>query len=205
MSVIPHDIIEYLAGIEPTDKLHGIRQLRSTAKTEAQKSVENLFNATEIAHSGFSQNDRLLVAVFLAALHQQKAATEFYQGLLSEKAAEKLQVVLQEAKNNLTEGPYGYYPDGPLSSENQKGPQYEPSDYAKQVLGAYLAAALRHTHLLVFHLRDAQPKRLQQLIDAGWTTADIVTLSQLISFLSFQIRVATGLNVLAHATEPTLA
>jgi uncharacterized protein YciW len=54
-------------------------------------------------------------------------------------------------------------------------------------------------HLLVFHPRDAAPARLQALLDAGWSTTDIVTLSQIIAFLSFQIRVAAGLRVLATA------
>ena len=38
---------------------------------------------------------------------------------------------------------------------------------------------------------------LQSLLDAGWSTNDIVTISQLVSFLSYQIRVVSGLGVLA--------
>ncbi len=38
---------------------------------------------------------------------------------------------------------------------------------------------------------------LQSLLDAGWSTTNIVTLSQLVSFLSYQIRVVAGLGVLA--------
>ena len=63
-------------------------------------------------------------------------------------------------------------------------------------MGARLAAAFDHAHLLVFHPRDAEPPRLQALQDAGWSTTDIVTLSQIIAFLSFQIRVAAGLRIL---------
>jgi uncharacterized protein YciW len=36
-------------------------------------------------------------------------------------------------------------------------------------------------------------------LDAGWSTTDIVTLSQIIAFLLFQIRVAAGLRILATA------
>ena len=43
--------------------------------------------------------------------------------------------------------------------------------------------------MLVFHPRDAAPASLQALLDAGWSATDIVTLSQLVAFLSFQIRV----------------
>ena len=57
--------------------------------------------------------------------------------------------------------------------------------------------------MLVLHPRDATPVHLQALLDAGWTTADVVTLSQLVAFLSYQVRVAAGLRTLA-ATEARL-
>jgi uncharacterized protein YciW len=53
--------------------------------------------------------------------------------------------------------------------------------------------------LLVFRPRDASPAALQSLLDAGWSTTGIVTLSQLVAFLSFQIRVVAGLRALAAA------
>jgi uncharacterized protein YciW len=60
---------------------------------------------------------------------------------------------------------------------------------------------LQHAHLLVFHPRDASPAALQKLLDAGWSATDIVTLSQLVSFLTFQIRVVAGLRTLAAASR----
>jgi len=54
-------------------------------------------------------------------------------------------------------------------------------------------------HLLVFHPRDAAASALQALLDAGWSTTDMVTLSQIAGFLSFQIRVVAGLRALAGA------
>ena len=39
---------------------------------------------------------------------------------------------------------------------------------------------------------------LQALLDAGWSNDDIVTLSQLVAFLAFQIRAAAGLRILAQ-------
>jgi uncharacterized protein YciW len=61
-----------------------------------------------------------------------------------------------------------------------------------------LAAALQHAHLLTLHPRDARPAELQPLLSAGWSaTGAIVTLSQLVSFLAFQIRTVAGLKALA--------
>ena len=51
-----------------------------------------------------------------------------------------------------------------------------------------MTAALAHVHMLVFHPRDASPASLQALLDAGWSNTGIVTLSQLVAFLAFQIR-----------------
>jgi hypothetical protein len=64
---------------------------------------------------------------------------------------------------------------------------------------------LRHAHFLVFHPRDAQPQRLRVLEAAGWSADDIVVLSQLVAFLSFQIRVVAGLCVLSAHWDTTAA
>ena len=68
---------------------------------------------------------------------------------------------------------------------------------ALSALGARLSAALEHAHFLVFHPRDACPQALEALRSAGWSTTDVVTLSQIVAFLTFQIRVAAGLRALA--------
>jgi uncharacterized protein YciW len=52
--------------------------------------------------------------------------------------------------------------------------------------------------MLVFHPRDADAASLQSLLDAGWSNTGIVTLSQLVAFLAFQIRTAAGLRTLAQ-------
>ena len=49
-------------------------------------------------------------------------------------------------------------------------------------------------------------KCAQALIDAGWSTTGIVTLSQLVAFLAFQIRAVTGLRIAsARRISPRLA
>ena len=97
------------------------------------------------------------------------------------------------------QGPYGSYPAGPLSREDTIGPTHRIAAETRRALGPRLAAAFDHMHLLVLHPRDAVPAALQALLDAGWSTTDIVTLSQIAAFLSFQIRVVAGLRVLAGA------
>lgn len=62
----------------------------------------------------------------------------------------------------------------------------------------HLDAGLAHAELLVLRPSEASPEHLRALEAAGWDADGIVTLSQLISFLTFQLRVAHGLRVLAE-------
>ncbi len=62
--------------------------------------------------------------------------------------------------------------------------------------GGRLGPLRRHAELLARRLVDARPEDLQPLADAGLSTPEIVTLSQVIAFVAFQIRVVGGLRVL---------
>lgn len=86
-----------------------------------------------------------------------------------------------------------------MSKENTEGPILTIGEADRTVLGERLSAALEHAHLLTFRPRDANPASLQRLLTAGWSTTGVVTLSQLVSFLAFQIRIVSGLRVLAAA------
>ena len=59
-----------------------------------------------------------------------------------------------------------------------------------------LAAALGFARLLTFTPVEATPAALQTLGDAGWSLRGIVTLAQLVAFVSFQSRLLSGLRLL---------
>ena len=59
-----------------------------------------------------------------------------------------------------------------------------------------LQAILRHADLLAVAPARARPADLQALADVGLSTRAIVTLSQVIAFVSFQLRVLRGLELL---------
>jgi CMD domain protein len=67
-----------------------------------------------------------------------------------------------------------------------------------------LQAMLAHADLLAAHPAQAGPDNLQALADAGLSAAEIVTLSQIIAFVSFQVRVLVALKLLGAegSTEP---
>jgi CMD domain protein len=181
------DIIDLLAEIVPGSKLDGIRAERPVARENAQLSYLALFKPAEVGE--FSLAERHAVAAFVAGLHRHGAIAAFYAG-------ENADLIAATAVEGAAEGPYGRYPPGVLSREDSPGPTWRVAEAARSAFGAPLCAAFEHAHLLVFHPRDAEPAALQKLLDAGWTTSGIVTLSQLIAFLSFQIRVVTGLRIL---------
>jgi CMD domain protein len=66
-------------------------------------------------------------------------------------------------------------------------------------VGPRLAAVLAHTDLLTLHPRDAGPADLQALRAQGLAERDIVSLSQLVAYANFQVRLVAGLQLLqAH-------
>lgn len=200
MSTVNTDVIDHLAGIEPGSRLDALRAHRLQARENAQKSYLALFEPE--LPGNVSALERHAVATFVAGLHRQSRAADFYEsGLQKLGRPDIADVIDAEVARGSVEGPYGRYPQGPLSAEDEEGPDYRVFPGHAEILGPRLVAALEHAHLLVFHPRDADPAALQKLLDAGWSTTDIVTLSQLVAFLSFQIRVAAGLRVLAVASE----
>jgi len=61
-----------------------------------------------------------------------------------------------------------------------------------------LAAILTHTDLLTIEPRNATKADLEKLQAAGLTTTDIITISELIAFSSFQIRLLAALRALSE-------
>ncbi|HKU99094.1 MAG TPA: CMD domain protein [Vineibacter sp.] len=196
----PHnDVIDALVGIAPGTALDAIRARRPDARTHAQTSYRALFAPEDFGD--VTAVERFAVARFIAGLHEAADVAALYaEGLAGSGASAALRAAVDAAiAEGRTQGPYGSFPPGPLSGENTAGPVYRVGDETGRGLGRRLAAAFEHTHMLIFHPRDAAAPALQALLDAGWSTTGIVTLSQLVAFLSFQIRVVAGLRTLAHA------
>jgi CMD domain protein len=197
MAMPDADVIDALVGIAPGSALDAIRARRPEARAHAQGSYRALF--APAAPGDVTAQERLAVGAFVAGLHADAAIARFYaDGLEAGGASPALRAAVDAAiADARARGPYGRYPSGPLSREDTAGPRYRVGADARRALGPRLAAAFEHMHLLVFHPRDAAPAALQALLDAGWSTTGIVTLSQIAAFLSFQIRVVAGLRVLA--------
>jgi len=191
-----HDIVDQIAGVTPA--LDALRRRRPVTREQLQASFDALFRPVSDEH--VSQAERELVAAFATRLAGSSDATgTFYADRALAADPHRAAVVLAEASDAAVEGPFGAYTERGLQSESTEGERYAPSDAAAEALGSRVAAALAHTHLLVFRPREASSADIGRLLAAGWSADGIVTLSQLVSFLAFQQRVITGLRVLAAA------
>lgn len=190
------DIVDRIAEVTP--ELDALRRRRPVTREQLQASFDALFQPVSTEH--VSRAERELVAAFATGLAGAEDPTaEFYAGRAQEADTQRAAVVLAEAAHAATTGPFGTYTELGLQAENADGARYVPSETVIAAVGERLAAALAHTHLLVFRPREASGADLGRLVDAGWSADGIVTLSQLVSFLAFQQRVVTGLRVLAAA------
>jgi CMD domain protein len=191
------DVIDRLAGVTPGGRVDALRRHRPATRDNTQASYDALFTAIDEAHA--SAAERAAVAWFVAALHDDEAAVAHYAALTRQAGSNALVVAVADLADRAgTTGPYGEYPaDGPLAREGVEGLRFAIEDAdSRAALGERLAVAFEHAHLLVFRPREASVAALVRLADAGWSTDGIVTLSQLVSFLAFQLRVAAGLRLL---------
>ena len=205
MSAQHTDLIDQVLSITPGSRLDGLRRHREVARDNIQSAYLALFEPRDVTQ--VTLLERLAVASFVAGLHGQIVLADHYAHRLSLSQGGPVLAALVAAEIDAGEakGPYGIYPAGPLSAENQAGPHYRVGADSRRLIGAKLSAALEHAHLLVFRPRDASREALQALLDAGWSTAAIVTLSQLVAYLAFQVRIVSGLAALASSSEQPVA
>lgn len=179
------DVIDHLAGIAPGSPLDLLRRRRHATREHARRSFDALF--APVSDIEVTLVERDAVAGFVAGLHRDGPAARFYTDRLAELAPRLGDTVRAETGAGLTTGPAR--PDDGGLRHRVRNPG---------ALGVRLTAAFEHAHLLVFRPREADREALGALRKAGWSTTGIVTLSQPVAFLSFQIRVAAGLRLLAH-------
>lgn len=179
------DIINELAGLDPSDPIAALRDKRGQAKENAQLSFTALLEPDN--PGGFSYTERYAVAAFVTGFFQAERAYSFYADLLADDAEPRLvDAVAAAVERARLAGPYS-------------GGGYVLFD--ADTLGTRLAAAFDYAHLIGFHPKDADAAALGHLDQAGWGADEIVSLAQLISFLAFQVRVVRGLQVLSLDAE----
>jgi CMD domain protein len=193
------DLIDRALVITPGSHLDQLRRHREVARDNIQKAYDALFAPVDA--KDVSLAERFAIAAFVTGLHGQLVLGDHYAHRLAGADTDTAAAINSEIERGTATGPYGNYPDGPLSSENKAGLRFAVSEANRAALGQKLSAALDHAHLLVYRPRDASKVALDALLAAGWSTAGIVTISQLVAYLSFQVRIVEGLSALAATHE----
>lgn len=189
------DLIDDLVGIAPGDRLDALRAKRPVARSDAQTTYDALITApADLVRA--SRLERVALGYWVSALSAADALAAHYRRLVADADPAVLAALDAALPGAVTTGPYGSYPPGPLSVEDEAGLEWTASDALRTAVGDRLAAALAHAHLLTYRPRDASGDALQALLDAGWSTDGVVTVSQLVAFTHFQLRVIAGLTVL---------
>ena len=117
---------------------------------------------------GVSRREREMVALRVALLTPSRVVADHHRERLREFGA--ADDVVESVER---------FPNGPALSERE-------------------AAILRHTDRLTLEPRAATPAHVAALTAAGLSPRDVVTISQLISFMTFQVRVVAALRALSE-------
>jgi CMD domain protein len=137
-------------------------------RPEVKRRTQSSYDALfrPFALNGLTQTDRYAVALRVADLNVNAPLIAHYKACLE---AEEDDVAVPDAIE-------GVGPAAALSSRQE--------------------AMLRHAELLTLEPKAARPADLKRLVAEGLTEAEIVTLSQVIAFVNYQVRVLAGLALL---------
>lgn len=194
------DVIDRLAGIAEGSSLDRLRRNRPVRRDEIDAGYRALFEPADDVRP--SLRDRLAVAAFAADLQDHGSATsKHYRDELAAIDPLLADRIASIAANERAPGPWGVYREPGLQDESRTGDWLVVAADQRSALGEPLAVAIEHAHFLTLHPRDARPEVLKRLVDAGWLRQEIVTWSQLIAYVSFQVRVVEGLRVLQAEGE----
>jgi alkylhydroperoxidase domain protein/CMD domain protein len=170
------DIINVLAGIGDQTPLAALRSQRADATTHAQGSYDALFHPSETG--GLSHLERYAAALRVASLHESPGAIEHFRARLQAAGAGQ-RIVAEVAEV-----------EAKPEQRSLHGPDLD------KIVGPRLQAILQHADLLSLRPARATPEDVQLLAFAGFSTREIVSLSQVIAFTSFFTRVLGALQLL---------
>lgn len=205
-SAITADLLDILAEIAPDSPLAAARLTRDEATRHIQGSYLALF--TDDDGADFSLTERLTVARQVADWHQDTRLAQHYAHRLTAADAGGSAAATPVAGAGQT----GRHPTAP--SRPAHGDPTQTGAHAQQsgrhhmtatlaAADARLRAALDHAERLSLRPATATPAHLEELQRAGWSLDNIVTLSQLVAFVSFQSRLLRGYRLIAgQPTDP---
>ena len=158
------DVVNAILGIHDDSPIAHLRNLKPDLVHEVQEYYLSVFEPVASSAAALPVVDRYLVAVRVASHTGSAAVGEWYARLAADAGA----------------------------SPDTVG---QARDVGERAFGTTpLGAALRHADLVTARPADARKEDLQALKDSGYSPAAIVSLSQTIAFVSYQLRLIAGLR-----------
>jgi uncharacterized protein YciW len=158
------DVIDTILGVVAGDPIARLRGEKPERATQLQAYYDAIFTPDAESTSALAPATRCLVAVRVASHTRSRAVADWYAAEAARHGAAADQIAIARESGRPWTG--------------------DPA----------LAAAIRHAELLTTTPSRARQADLQALEEAGLTPAGIVSLSQVIAFVSYQLRLIAGLR-----------
>ncbi len=160
------DVIDQIIGPDPGGNIAALRTQKLELAAELQAYYIAIFAPDADSAAAFSLADRALVAVRVASHTGSDAVADWYANVAAEAGAPR--DLIDQAR-----------------------------DVAKTWDdGTKLGAAIGRADLVTVRPADTEAGDIQILKDAGFSPAGILSLSQTIAFVSYQLRLIAGLRAL---------
>jgi CMD domain protein len=166
VSTTSTDVVNAILGVDENSPIVALRNQKPTLVSELQDYYDSLFLPDPESAAAFPLADRFVVAIRVASFTGSSAVAQWYTDLATSAG---------------------------VDTETLKLARDTSSEWTGS---SSLDAAIRHTDLLTSRPSEASPVALQALKDAGFSPAGIVSLSQTVAFVSYQLRLIAGLRAL---------
>lgn len=160
------DVVNAILDVDENSPIVALRNQKPSLITELQDYYDALFLPDAESAAALPPADRFVVAVRVASYTGSSAVADWYADLATSAGVNE--ETIQRARDTSVE----------WNGESS------------------LDAAIRHTDLLTTRPSEASPADLQALKEAGYSPAGIVSLSQTVAFVSYQLRLIAGLRAL---------
>lgn len=172
MSVAPAkttDVIDAILGADATGKIAELRNRKPNLAAELQDYYRALFEPEPASAEAFPLADRYLIAVRVASHNGSAAVADWYANLAIEAGVS----------------------DETIARVRDVGTAWTDQ--------TCFGAAVRRADLVTTRPSATEAGHIQELKDAGLSPAGILSLSQVIAFVSYQLRLIAGFRALGEA------
>ncbi len=163
------DVINAILDVSDTGKIAHLRAQKPNLAEELQDYYRALFEPDAASAEAFPLVDRYLIAIRVASHTRSEAVAGWYARRAIEAGAT----------------------DDALSRVRDVATPW--TDRTR------LGAAVRRADLVTTRPAATEAAHIQELKEAGFTPAGILSLSQVIAFVSYQVRLIAGLRALGEA------